>query len=91
MHSMCEHVLDCVFEKSFSNPIDRDAALLQLNSSCLVWSRGVQFWLAVGGVVIFMLLPLLLTSDTAIKGFYIILSPLCFSFSSSLYCFIMLL
>lgn len=45
-----QHVLDCVFEKSFSNPIDRDAALLQLNSSCLVWSRGVQFSLVARGM-----------------------------------------
>lgn len=40
-------MLDFVYEESFGNPIDRDAALLQLNSSCLVWSGGVQ--LAAGG------------------------------------------
>lgn len=37
---VCEHVLDCVFEKSLGNPTDRDSALRRLNSSCLEWSGG---------------------------------------------------
>ena len=84
---MCEHVLDCVFEESFSNPIDRDAALAQLSSSCLVWSRGVRFSSAAGGVVIFPMPPCLLTCVTVIIGFYVFL-PLVFLISLiSVVCF----
>lgn len=60
----------CVLRKSSSNPIDRDAALIQLSSSCLVWSRGVRGWGGWGwwgGV--FMLRPLSLTCATVINRF----------------------